>query len=193
MFRQVPSAKEQALDERLRREAFASRPAFSEPLHDRIVGAIQRRRAEESEANANSRPLTAAGRLVDRGVSVRRLLAAGYSPAALSAIAACVLCAVAIGWWFNGNHRQPNMPANNSIAVVRSQAGPASAPNDAAAPTTELPSIGELADRAADSLDELAAAASLTPQSAQLEHDARLAADMLIERLPVDVHLAEEP
>jgi hypothetical protein len=104
-----------------------------------------------------------------------------------------VLCAVAIGWWFNGNHRQPNMPANDFVAAAGNQAGPASAPNDAAAPTTELPSIGELADRAADSLDELAAAASLKPQSAQLEHDARLAADMLIERLPVDVHLAEEP
>jgi hypothetical protein len=180
MFRQVPSAKEQALDERLRREAFASRPTFSEPFHDRIVGAIQRRRAEESEAHANS----------------RRLTAAGYSPAAWFsrvAIAACVLCAVAIGWWFNGNHRQPNMPANDFVAAAGNQAGPASAPNDAAAPTTELPSIGELADRAADSLDELAAAASLTPQSAQLEHDARLAADMLIERLPVDVYLAEEP
>jgi len=133
---------------------------------------------------------------VDVGISVRRLLAAGHSPAAWfsqGAIAACVLCAVAIGWWFNDNHRQANMPEKDSVADVRSQTGPASAPNDAAAPTTELPSIGELADRAADSLDELAAAASLKPQSAQLEHDARLAADMLIERLPVDVHLAEEP
>ena len=180
MFRQVPSAKEQALGERLRREAFASRPTFSEPLHDRIVRAVQWRRAEESEAHANSRPLTAAG----------------YSPAAWfsrGAIAACALCAVAIGWWLSDNHRPPNLPANDSVAAAGSQAGPASAPNDAAAPTTELPSIGELADRAADSLDELAAAASLKPQSAQLEHDARLAADMLIERLPIDVHLADEP
>ena len=178
MFNHVPSAKEQALGQRLRREALESQPAFSEPLHDRIVRTIQRRRAEELPVLSRTQSLSWVGR---------------WLAATSALVAACVLCAVAISWWINSNHRQANLPANDFVAVAGGQAGLASTPDNAALPTTELPSIGELADRAAGSLDDLAATAAMKPQSAQLVYDARLVADMLIERLPIEVHWADEP
>ena len=57
----------------------------------------------------------------------------------------------------------------------------------------DLLSGDDLADQAAAGFDDLLSSAGLSPQSGPLADDARLAADTLLRRLPIDVELAESP
>ena len=92
------------------------------------------------------------------------------------AAAACLLCAVAIGWRL-GELRK------GQLAIADS---------GAESPLAGLALIQELPDRAAVGLDGLAASVELTPPPARLSSDARRTVEALMERLPVDMELASE-
>jgi hypothetical protein len=164
----LPSTTEAALRERLEREAAESRPAFSESLHRRILAAVEQHRAEQ-----NGVPLLRSSSVGDDSALLdgrqavahrRRKRAVMYVSAA-----ACLLCAVAIGWRL-GEMRQ---------AQRRS-------------PMADLAIFHELADSAAVGLGGFAASVELTPPPARLSADARLTAEAIMERLPVDFELASE-
>jgi hypothetical protein len=166
MFKRISSTEERLLGERLRREAMESRPAFSESLHDRIVCAVRQRRA------AGNSPSVRVGENGTVPFPARRPRGL---PAALAA--ACLLCAAAIGWQMLQNASQP-------------------APVHLLPPTPEasiadLPSINDLADRTVRKLDGLAVSAAWEPQATHLKNDARTAAGMFLDRLPIDVKLAD--
>ena len=162
MSERVPSAEERLLEKRLRCEATASRPAFSEALYQRIVGAIHQRRTTEISVASRA------------AVAVRR----GRGLAAVLA-AACLLGAAAIVWQSHEIAGPPG-PVASTLPV-------------ATASLADLPSIGDLTDEVAVGLDGWSSSVELTPQAAHLEHDACLAADSLLERLPIDVELAGDP
>ena len=92
------------------------------------------------------------------------------------AAAACLLCAVAIGWRL-GELRKDHL-------------GLARGANES--PLAAFALIHELPDRAAVGFDSWAATAESTSQSARLSADVRLTAEALMERLPVDLELASE-
>lgn len=149
---------------RLRQEALASRPEFSEALHQRIIRSFGERSAE---VIAVGRKDTATGRRW-RGLAV-------------VLTAACVLAAVAIGRQFDGNRVQPDerpiMPNNRLATNSFVLSGK----------IEDLPHINVLTDHAMTSLDGLLAASGFTLPSTQLTHDARLAADSLLQRIPLDM------
>ena len=157
MSKRNPSTKERKLAEQLRREAAESRPEFSESLHQRIADAV--------------RQFHAAGVVpADRAAATRRRqrgLAAVFA-------AACLLCAVAIGWRFIENAQQHS---GNDAPVVAS--------------AEHFRLIDELTEQATLGLTDLAASATPKPQAA-LKHDAQLAADTLLDPLPIDVTLVSD-
>lgn len=161
-------ADSKTIRERLRREAFASRPEFSEALHQRIIRSVGERFAE---GVAVGRSNTAASR---RWRGLMTVLTA-----------ACVLAAVAISWQF-GQHLM--RPDDRSLL-----------PNDGLATSSfvsngkieDLPPINVLTDHAMTSLDGLLASSGFALPSTQLAHDARLAADSLLQRLPLDMEVAD--
>ena len=162
MSKRVPSAEERTLGERLRREAIESRPAFSESLHRRIAGAV--------------------GQFHAVGIAHHRALAAKRWRRGLAAVlaAACLFAAAAICWQFIGSAQRQDMP-NTSQQV----AGPS---------FEDLRVLGQWADQATatSGLDGLVASATLKPHAAKLEHDVRLAADTLLDPLPVNVQLVND-
>ena len=92
--------------------------------------------------------------------------------------AACLFGAAAIGWRFIGSAQRH---------------GEANDPQEIAGPSIEdLRVLDRWADQATMGLDDLVATATLKPQTAQLKHDARLAASTLLEPLPVDVQLVND-
>jgi hypothetical protein len=158
MSKRVPSNEEPLLAERLRREAIESRPAFSESLHQRILRATKQHHAVMAS-------------LVS-GPTVRRrwprMLAAALA-------AACLLCAVAIGW---------------RLMLDASRRGPVEKmPVDQA--KIKLPSIGDLTDHTLGRLDHLTVSAALEPHTTPLKHDARAVASIFLDRLPVDVKVVD--
>ena len=160
MFKRVPSTEERLLAEQLRREAMESRPWFSESLHRRILGAVKHHRA----ATANLAGVPTVSRRWPR------VLAAVLT-------AACLLCAVAIGWRLMKNPAQQE-PAQGTPQV----AGPS---------INDLPSIGDLTDHTVDRFDRLTISAALEPQTTHLKHDARAVAGIFLDRLPVNVKVVD--
>ncbi len=57
----------------------------------------------------------------------------------------------------------------------------------------DLPPMDVLTDQAFTGLDGFFAESDYAQPMSQLEHDARLAADSLLQRLPLDMELAGEP
>ncbi len=159
MSKRVSSEQEQLLAERLRREAIESRPAFSESLHRRIFSAVRQRQAAETSG-------AAAPTVLRRWP---RVLAAALA-------AACLLCAVAVGW-----RLMVNASRQSRLEKMAQVAGPS---------IDRLPSIGELTDHAVARLDHLTVSAALEPQTAPLKHDAMAVAGVFLDRLPVNMKLA---
>ena len=160
MSKQVPSKEEQLLAERLRREAMESRPAFCESLHRRILTAVKQHRAAMADL------------ATERTASRRR-------PRLLTATlaAACLLCAVAIGWQLVRNAaQQKTAPGTSQFA------GPS---------INELPSINDLTDRTVGRLDHLSVSAAFEPQTTHLKHDVSAVASVFLDRLPVNVKVVE--
>ena len=187
MFKRISATQERALAERLRRDAMASWPDFSEPLHQRIVSAVQRRRASDAAAAKAA------------SSALRR-------PARLWAVfvAVCLLGAVMLV----GRQlalRENAQGTGDILAHADSHHADArpnviSPPIDSpVAPSPPDPTIagllpaGVLADHNVDNLDGLIVSAAVSPQTADLEHDIRLAAETLLERLPVNVELVAGP
>jgi len=54
----------------------------------------------------------------------------------------------------------------------------------------ELPSIRDLTDHTVGRLDRLTVAAALEPQTTPLKHDARAVASVFLDRLPVNMNVA---
>ncbi len=172
MHKRISPAQEQALREQLRREAMEAWPAYSETLHKRIISAVKRRRMQE--AVVSSRAPTA----------VRR-------QAGLAAVfaAACLLCAVVLGWRLMPRGPQQDIMEGNPPIAASDPLKSSSPPAAVEATIAGLPPIDELAGSTMAKLNGLIVSAVVAPQSANLKHDTRLAAEMLIERLPVDVEL----
>ncbi len=159
MHKSISSAQEQAIRERLQSEAAAIRPAYSKAFHQRLVSAIEQQRLEDAPT-----------RRVSTALRVRLRQAAVLA-------AACALGALFITRQFSEHANVSVEPTVNSIA--QSPVSPTSA--------ADLKKIGDLTERAEDNFHGLLAAATKVPQSAELKHDTRLVAQMLLRRLPVDV------
>jgi hypothetical protein len=91
--------------------------------------------------------------------------------------AACLLSAVAIGWQLLANASRQN-PVEKM---------PSDAPSIA-----KLPSIGDFTDHTIGKLDELSVSAALEPQTTPLKRDARAVASVFLNRLPIDVKMADD-
>jgi hypothetical protein len=177
MFEQFSSSSDESrLGERLRREALESRPAFSETLHRRIVAAVESVGGNHGGAYPGGADILVCleqqpgnGRqecLPHRTRRWKRSLT-------VLAAAACLLCAAAIGWGLREGHP----PRADIIAQ---------------SPLDDLALIHQWSESVAAGLDDLVATVELTPPPARLSSDARLTAETLIERLPVDWELASE-
>ena len=140
MFKPVSPREERLLRELLRREAMESRPAFSESLHRRIVGALSRRRA--SAAAAPLRP------------PVSRHW---WRRAAAALAAACLLSAALLG------HRLLDGTSRQQVVVP-------SEPPVSRASLADVPSIHDVADRAVAGLDQYTVSVGLEPQATHLKH-----------------------
>ena len=174
MHRQIPPEKKRAFREQLQREATESRPVFSEALHQRIVSAVK----QHGDDN-RVRP-----RVVKRAVRWSTLLATALA-------AACVLGAVMFGWRITQRDMQPGVWDEDANAVLASDA-----PVDVfslSASIVNLSTLDVLTDGTTKNLDELITSTAVAPQSAALKHDIRLAAEVLMERLPVNVELLAGP
>ena len=157
MFKSPSSPEEASLADRLRREALAARPEFSESLHQRLCRAVRARQAEG--AVRTQRPGQRGG---------RRLF-----PAA----AAAVLLAAALVTWgafFAGRGTQ----LAGKISAPPQAARP---PGD-----RDLAAIGELAEEANEQIADLLEQTAEWPQLARLDYWTSRAFSELRDRVPLD-------
>lgn len=166
MFRSNSSGEEQALADRLRREAAACRPEFSETLHRQLCRTVRRCEATQSVAD----PISASPRLLRYGV-----------PAAIAA--AGVLIATVVVWQTIRDDRTADRVMNPSLA----DAGVAVGPPTTAAPTpTELEMVGDLAARTTEQIGILVESTVTQRHWAFLDQNAKLALEALNDRVPLD-------
>ncbi len=157
MSKRRESIEEMSLVSLLRQEARRTRPEFSETLHRRIVRSVRGRRGEETAA---ARPSTTVGR--------RRL--------AVVLAAAGALAAAMVGWRLGEIAMRPGDTPGSKQTIHAANAA-----------LEDLPPVGELTDRAATGIGEMLASAGWRLPSTQLAHDAQLAADSLLHRLPIEI------
>jgi hypothetical protein len=153
------------LRKRMRREAMASRPAFSEPLHQRIVAALQQASLPAADA---------ADRTHRVGLTRRTTKYAALAFVSAALTAACVLFAI----FYRG---QPNEPS------------PIATPAVANAELIMLAPLDDWTDATVDVLSGLTVSEAITPHSKAIESDTRLVAETLLRRLPIDVELGGSP
>ncbi len=166
MFRSNSSDEEQALANRLRREATACRPEFSETLHRQLCRTVRRCEAAQSVAD----PISASPRLLRYGI-----------PAAI--VAAGVLIATVVAWQTIRDDHTPDRVMNPSLA----DAGVAVGPPATAAPTpAELEMVGNLAARTTEQIGILVESAGTQRHWAFLDQNAKLAMEALNDRVPLD-------
>jgi hypothetical protein len=149
-----------------------TRPAFSEELHDRIVSAIQGR-AHDAPTPVEQRPFhRGAGRWRGRMASV--------------VAAACLLVGVMLSWQFAHRPDIESFPDSDSMASAGTDH--LSLPLGI---TSVLPvsPFDEPVGTVAIGFGGLAVSAGVVPQSAALKHDARLATEVILRPLPVDMAL----
>jgi negative regulator of sigma E activity len=165
-----PKNQETSLADRLRMEAAGSRPDFSESLHRTIAEAIARRQSENA----------AAIRSTPAAEKPRRTFWANRRAWTVATAAACVLAVVAVVGERNGDLGQRVEPPQRIVAE------PALA---------DLPPPDVWTEYAWNEVRQLAASASPMPSSDHLGDDARLAADVVLRRLPIDAdwHDPETP
>jgi hypothetical protein len=147
-----------ALADRLRREAEASRPAFSEELYERICLVVKLDDGLSPPETASPRSETASPR------PNRRLW--------LSVAATLLLAGTSLlAWQLNNPNTPVTLPPidNNSIASI---------PQD-------LDGISEITDNTA--AGALLVDSALTTEGwAYLDHDARVATELILNQLPLD-------
>ena len=171
MNKKIPSAKKQAFREQLQREAMESCPAFSEALHRQILSAVTRHGAEEAVR----------ARVASRAVRWPTLVAA--------LAAACALAVVMVGWPMLERKGPPGTPAENVVIANNAPVDDTLSPSVS---IVDIAAFDALTDDTANNLDQLIVFTTVAPRSA-LKHDIRLAAEVLIERLPVNVELLAGP
>jgi hypothetical protein len=162
------SAKETAMAERLRQEALAVRPAFSEDLHARLCAALQSCPADA----ARPRP-SASGRWFR------------WAPAA--AAAAGLLLAVGVTWI--ATKTQPDAgPAgsgsagNSDYLALRGTPGLGKAHRKA-----DVRSMTELVGQMSSKFDGFVDSAVKAPRRYYLDRNLRLALQMPVVRVPMDI------
>jgi hypothetical protein len=165
-------SENQTLRERLQQEALESRPAFSESLHRQILSAIKR-----EEVDPANLPSIALHR--------RRpwfVMAAAFATA-------CTLMGAMFHWQNAERYFQPVTTPPNPIVATNNVPDPVPSIDL----WSNLLSFDNSSNEAATSFDDLLVFRAITPQSAALQHDLRLAAVVLVERLPVDVEWLAGP
>jgi hypothetical protein len=151
--------EEEFLAERLRQEAKASRPEFSERLHGRLCRAVQ---------ECDVRHVAALR---------RRMAPLWVGRRAVAAAAAVVLLATAVVFGpSTGRHRPTQPPHENGAEPVT-----------AIDPSAGMGRVSDLASQATENLDILMDSAIEAQRWAQLDHDAQVVIQTLADRLPFDV------
>ena len=162
MAKNTARQSEARLAERLKAEAGATRPEFSQSLHERICEA-----ALKSEARAT--PLPKAMRLGRRRIH------------AIVAAATIVILTV-VAWWAT-HPRQPG-PGPDEQEIVEKQPEQPEPPPDAVDPLDGLNNLVGVPGRKARDLDSLVASTMTEQRWAYLDEDARTATRLLIDQLP---------
>lgn len=156
---------EKALADCLKREAEASRPAFSEGLHARI-----RQEVAHGELHSWRRP--AARPLGRRWISA-------------AVAATCVVSASLVAWqlvaWHLSTRSVPEPGPPEVTALV----------SEPADPLAGLSAIADVTDRA-EHVGMLVYSSLTTQQWAYLDHDARIATRMLIDQWPLEIAMTGE-
>ena len=158
-----PKKSHDVLRSALKDDAAASRPVFSEELHAKIVGAIQEKTRQKTSVALRRVP--------------RRTAMAGW----LAVAAASLLVGGTLLAWHLASNRIPSTPpgiAPSRPAVVLAQADE---------PEMDLDELAGLANDAAKDLDLLVRTRLTEGRWAYLDHDARLAAEALLDQLPFDL------
>jgi len=160
--------RERALAGRLREEALQARPEFSESLHARVQAAVREARLEHEQAKRQPHPRT---------IALRWTLAA--------AMAAGLLVAAALAWQVAKGPRvgpSPQDVARDDRPGPESRDPPPEAPD----PLSEWLAAADAARGAVLLLDQWADETLVAEPWADLDHDARLALELLVERIPFD-------
>jgi len=166
MVERILNDEERRLAERLKREAQATRPAFSEALHTRICQSLR-----QGEVPVRRRGTVG---WHWRHASGTRWLRSGWWPVA---IAATLLLGVSlVGWWL-GRPPGPG-PGPSELVVV-----PAGSPDPVADPGMITGPTARTAEQVGVLVDSTVSAG----QWAYLDHDARVAFRLLMDQLPWDV------
>ena len=174
MYRSSSSDEEQALADRLRREAAACLPEFSETLHRQLCCAVRRCEATKPAAD----PVPVSGGLLRHGI--------------VTAIAAVgVLAVTVIAWQAMKDDGVPGRAVNPSLAGSVAPVRPptASAPEGAHVATDtliDLEMVGDLADRATEEIGILVESTVTQRHWAYLDQNTKLALEALNNRVPLD-------
>lgn len=154
------------LAERLRGEALADRPDFSEELHRRIIRSVGERQAE-------ARTLRARGATAGR----RRRSAAVLATA-------CTIVVAAACWILVPGLMQSRDSKTDALLVKKYPYLNGRIEN--------LPPLNGLSDRAAEELDILLVSSGFKISSSQLTDDAQAMADLFLNRIPYDMDQPED-
>ncbi len=160
-----PKKSHDVLRSALKDYALASRPVFSEDLHAKILGAIQEKTHEKT---------TVAPRHATRHAAVSGWLAVA---------AASLLVGGVLLTWYVASNRIPSaqpgiVPPHPDVATAQTDE-----------PEMDLDELAGLANDAAKDLNVLVRSRLTEGQWAYLDHDARLAAEALLDQLPFDLAL----
>jgi len=162
MVEQVFPDDNQVLADRLKHEAEASRPAFSEALHGRIVEAIRQ---------CESQPPSAAARSWWR------------QPRLLAVAAAVCLAITSLAVWRLAVRSGPGPEPTDETAEVPP------VPDD---PVPALDALVETPDGTARRVGAILDGELTDRRWAYLDQDARLAAELLMDQLPLDLLASNE-
>jgi hypothetical protein len=204
MAQRTPAHDEKRLADRLRREAETSRPPFSATLHARISKAIQH---EEPPAPLRRRTSRAMGSLPalphSGGQAATGTRRRWWAVAAAAAVLAGALCVAS--WLRKPTGAGPTppdahvvvdqKPVRTSDAEMIAEA-PTPAPDreriaEAPAPAPDAEMIADTTGRVAEQFGMLVDSTLTTGQWAYLDHDARVAAQLLIDQLPLSLASVE--
>lgn len=173
MSRRSAFRDEQRLGERLRQEAIDTWPTYSKSLHNRIMSAIEQQETKNETAMPNRRwDVVRLGRW-------------------MAFAAACVVGILVLGWQ---SVQRENDPHSDAIALASSQFGD-DLPRRVVAETLMpgVPLRDGWVDTNMKELGGLVVSAAVTSHSDNLKHDTRLAAETLLERLPIDMEMFAGP
>ena len=155
MVNSITLEEEKNLADHLRREAETTRPEFSETLHGRILRTLEDRKSPARQHGQASWP--------------RRRWA-------YAAVAATLLIGASLLAWRLSTTTGPGPGPAEEIATG----------DDPAGPPAVLPAMVDVAGMADGTTQQVGTLASVltTEQWAYLDHDARVAMDLLIDQLP---------